>query len=868
MATTLVLTHENADFDAVASELAAVKLDPTATPVLPRRVNRNVLNFLTVYGSTFPFVRAEDLQRHQVDRITVVDTQTFTSVKGVRPTIPTRFVDHHPLMKPPEPYQQYSGEPLGATTTLLVEQMRQAGTILSPIEATLLMLGIYEDTGSLLYGTTTDRDLAAAAWLRQQGADLDIVRQFLQQVLSDDQQQLYTRLLEDTQTYEVSGVITVISSARFERVVEEVSTLAHKIRETYDAHAVILLVAMEDYVQLIARSTVDEIDVSRVASSFGGGGHPRAAAAQIREARLEEVHRKLIDMLPGLVQPSVRVEELMSRRVHVIDGGDTVSTAASRMQRSGHEGYPVLENGKLVGLLTRRAVDRAMGHNLAASPVREVMEPGAISVSPDDSIDALQRIMMESGWGQIPVQDKEGNLLGIVTRTDVLKRWDQRQQTLDVRAGEIAHLLREKLPRGLMKILEVVAEHAQALNLSLYIVGGFVRDLLLGLPNTDIDLVVEDEAIELARALRLEFGGSVTYHAQFGTAKWIFGSETAQALAQRLQVPVAELPQFIDLVTARREFYEAPAALPTVEQGSIKLDLHRRDFTINTLAIRLSPAPFGKLLDFYGGERDLRNGIIRVLHSLSFIDDATRLLRAVRFEQRFQFTIEPATAGLISGALPYVGRVSGHRIKHEIDLIFKEAMPENVMRSLDERDILEAIWPGLKFDEWSAQAFRDARSAALNGETPSVALIEQYWVIFAWRFPDPEGLIRRLNLPSDLAAYIRGAYRLYHLLPELERDQPPSAVWRRLNGLPPVVLSVVIQLVKSDRVRSYIERYMTDWQYRRPKLTGDDLKRMGLPEGPRIGKLLAELQRALQDGEISSPDEERVFAERWLRENP
>ena len=165
MTVTLILTHENADFDAVAAQLAAAKLDPGAIPVLSRRLNRNVQNFLTLYGNALPFVHPDQLTRKRIEKVTVVDTQSYGTVRGMRPDTPINIIDHHPLMKALEPHQHYTGEPLGATTSLLVEQMRELQTTLTPIEATLLALGIYEDTGSLVYGTTTARDLIAAAWL-------------------------------------------------------------------------------------------------------------------------------------------------------------------------------------------------------------------------------------------------------------------------------------------------------------------------------------------------------------------------------------------------------------------------------------------------------------------------------------------------------------------------------------------------------------------------------------------------------------------------------------------------------------------------------------------------------------------------------
>ncbi|MCC7452439.1 MAG: CBS domain-containing protein, partial [Anaerolineae bacterium] len=768
-------------------------------------------------------------------------------------------------------------------------------TTLTPLEATLLALGIYEDTGSLVYGTTTARDLIAAAWLLERGANLDIVRDFLEHPLSDDQIDLYNRLLEGSQTYEVGGYVVLIATAQIKRNVEEIATLAHKIREAYDASAIILLVGMKDTVQLVARSTVEDIDVGQIAAAFGGGGHGRAAAAQIHDRSLEQVQGQLVDMLPNIVHPSVRVSDLMSWGVQTIKPDDTVEDAGARMQRFGHEGYPVVSKGKVIGLLTRRAVDRAMSHGLAKKPVKQVMDSGAITVRRDDSMETVQQVMMQSGWGQVPVVDGEGKLLGIVTRTDLIKRWGQ-HQTSDTHSNHIQQQMRDTLPVGLLTLLEAIGKEAQAQNVGLYAVGGFVRDLLLGKANMDIDLVVEGDkdAIGLGRALRDRYGGKLEEHQSFRTAKWLLDESVAQKLLPHPPAPSPQAergspgapvppryevergiggeanlsvwPPFIDFVTARREFYEEPAALPIVEQGSIKLDLHRRDFTINTLAIRLSPAPF-KLLDFWGGERDLQRKIIRVIHSLSFVDDATRMLRAARFEQRLDFQIEPNTEALFADALPYIQRVSGDRLRHEIDLILQEAEPEKALRRLHSLGVLQAIYPDLTFDEWLALAFMAARwEFALTAQAfyPTADLPTVYWIILVCRLTNIEALAQRLQLSQAMTRQMFQGHAVYQALPDLDHLLKPSEVADRLDNLSDNVLLAAWAIASTVIARDQITQYAREWRHVHPTITGKDLLALGLRPGPIIGTLLTRLRRAWLDGQITTPAQERPTLQQWI----
>jgi len=220
-----------------------------------------------------------------------------------------------------------------------------------------------------------------------------------------------------------------------------------------------------------------------------------------------------------------------------------------------------------------------------------------------------------------------------------------------------------------------------------------VRDLLLERPSPDFDLVVEGDAIALARSLARRFGGRVTGHARFGTAKWHLAGHKD---GEPSRLSVAGLDS-IDLVSARTEFYTHPTALPTVERGSIKLDLHRRDFTINTLALRLDGRHYGELHDYWGGVDDLKAGLVRVLHSLSFVDDPTRILRAVRFEQRFAFCIEDRTMQLLLEARPLIDRLSGDRIRHELNHILATSYAPQVLQRMHNLGILSAIhraWVG------------------------------------------------------------------------------------------------------------------------------------------------------------------------------
>lgn len=854
-----ILTHENADFDALAALLAAKKNYPEALALLPRRLNRNVRDFCALYGDALPFTRQDDLPRRRFRSILIVDTQSVSSARGITPETRVHMIDHHPLARELKKGMTFSGGDVGATTTLLLEEIHAKELPLTPIEATLLLLGIYEDTGSLSYVTTTARDASAAAFLLEQGASLAVVNDFLHHPLTDAQRKVYQQLLERIKTIDIAGHAIAMATARADAYVEEVSTLAHQLRELYDPAALFVLVQMDDHIQMVARSDRAAIDVAAIAEAFGGGGHAKAAAAVIRGVDLRQAKAKLVKLLKAAVKPSVTVRELMSFGVHTLEPNATVAEAAEMMRRYGHEGFPVVRRGKLVGVLTRREIDRAMHHKLANASIQNLMRKPA-SVSPDDTLEKLRAVMIEADLGQVPVV--EGNaIIGIVTRTDLIKQWGVARPS---RAAEMAARLEQWLPSEWLTLLREASQAAHELGFSLYIVGGFVRDLLLNQPNLDLDLVVEGDAIALSKHLAKEHGGRVHGHTRFGTAKWTLEEmkdERGKMREQNLSSLISPLSS-LDFTTARTEFYAHPSALPEVERSSIKQDLRRRDFTINTLAICLDPERYGQLLDPFGGEQDLQRGLIRALHNLSFVEDPTRILRAVRLEQRLGFKIEARTAELIGDALDLIHRVSGPRVRHELTLIFQESEPEKAMARLNDLGVLQAIFPSLGFDEWHAGKFRAAREGSATELTCfgllAYRLTPADAAAFALRFKlskaETQTILALLALRDEVAQPLAAAEVL-----------APSTIYHWLNDYSDEALGIFAIAADDARLRERIDLFRTRLRGVTPKLTGDDLKRMGIPPGPVYRRILARLRDARLDGEISSrEEEEEIVRSHWV----
>ncbi|MDI6814888.1 MAG: CCA tRNA nucleotidyltransferase [Dehalococcoidales bacterium] len=396
--------------------------------------------------------------------------------------------------------------------------------------------------------------------------------------------------------------------------------------------------------------------------------------------------------------------------------------------------------------------------------------------------------------------------------------------------------------------MQVAGEMAQSQGQSLYLVGGAVRDLLLGQTNLDLDLVVEGDAINLGQQLIQIKPGKIITHPRFGTAKLRWSKWS------------------IDLATARSETYVKPGALPRVKPGSIDSDLFRRDFTINTMAIELNPSHYGQLIDLYGGMADLEYKLIRVLHEKSFSDDATRIWRGLRYEQRLNFQLEPATLQLLKQDIPMLDTISGDRIRQELELILKEKYPEKVLRRADELKVLPKLQPSLKGNGWLEEKFEQARQLS-SPDLPPVGL---YLALLAYHLTNEENehLISRLRLTKLLTQTLRDTNSLKTNLQSLADPKlPSSSIYRILHGysLP----AIMANSLAGDHpvARQHMQLFINKLRYVKPALTGDDLKRMGIAPGPDIKEVLELLLEARLDRKITTKQGEEGLVNSWLARN-
>lgn len=404
--------------------------------------------------------------------------------------------------------------------------------------------------------------------------------------------------------------------------------------------------------------------------------------------------------------------------------------------------------------------------------------------------------------------------------------------------------LKEYLPQQLFYLLQDAGVKATELGQTLFLVGGVVRDLFLGRTNCDLDVVVEGDAIKLAQELAKSSQVKAILHHRFGTAKLRFADFS------------------LDIATSRRESYKCPGTLPDVQPGSITDDLLRRDFSVNAMALYLTPERFGELIDPYLGQEDINDRLIRILHPNSFRDDATRIFRAIRYEQRLGFKIEQHTANLLRRNLNMIGTISGDRIRHELVLILMEAYPERVLRRAEELGVFAELHPSLKGNGRLSAQFEQARQLDKRSSVYSLYLC---LLVYHLSAGENEQLMAQFNFPSKLAEATQQTLRLKAQLDCLTKPGiKPSDVYQLLHGYITQAVQANMLASQSEAIKQHLHLYLTKLRYMKPLLSGDDVSKLGVPSGPQCGDVLDILLGARLNGEVRTKQDEKNLVRGWL----
>jgi len=744
----IIVTHTNTDFDALASLILASRLYPEAQLVLPGSCESNVRNFLSQYPHGVNIKKSKHIKLDSVTKLILVDTRQpsrigkFISLTDG--TIPIHIYDHHPAQEGDIEGELMEIKETGATVTIILEKIKEQNITITPVEATIAALGIYEDTGSLIFSTTTPTDISGVAYLISCGADLTVISKFLEKELTVDQVFILNDLLHSQEVHQINNTKVVMAEVKINKYVGELSVLAHKIMNMESLEVLFCFIVLEDRIHLIARSRTKKVDVGEVLALIGGGGHKTAASATIKEETIETVKKKLLEIL------QIKL------------------TCTKQMSTFPFPLYP----------------------------------------------------------------------------------------------RNIKHLMEKSLPVPIQNVLKLIGEVGDLVKVNVFVVGGFVRDILLGKPTFDLDIVVEGDGIDFAKKLTKKAPGYYKTHERFKTAKVIFENGVK-----------------IDLASAREEVYEHPAALPYVSPGGIYNDILRRDFTINALAIQLNSTHYGDLIDFVGGEKDLRDGFIKVLHDRSFIDDPTRIFRAIRFTSRHAFSLTPQTKELIikSATQDLFSRLANQRVRDELILILKDDNPGKAILQLQELGILKYVYPLLAFGTREAILFKKITSILFYLELIIGHKPIEKWLIYLL------GLIDNLNKDSALEfmqhlkftqlqqkTVIKDKENSQVLIDFLKthKNPTPAEIYHHLSGIPLEVLVFILAKIDAfeneemaSKMKKQIIFFLTELANVKVAITGNDLKKLGYRPGPIYKEILEKVLAAKLNGQVKTKKDELKYVQ-------
>lgn len=668
----IILSHVHLDYDGFSSMILAKKLYPNAKIVLSGDVSLHLKDVYNFYIDKFEIFKASEIDINLIKRIILVDTNNFKrlgkfSVLSDKKDLDLIVYDHH---------LSYD---YGSNTSLLLNKIFNKNLTISNIESTIALMGIYEDTGNFTFKNTKAIDLLYASKLIGLGANFNFAIKSVNKSLDKIHSNLLMEFLDKGETKTINNLKYFIVSYATDTFINNIDIIINKVLEFIECDACFIITGNFKKSIIIGRSTNKNIEINKILKVFNGGGHSFAGSGTIKNIDLFDISSKLIYEINKLKIDFKNAKSIMKSPIKTIHSDLKIKDTLKIMAEFGYSGLPIVDGENLTGITSRKDVEKAVRLGYGNAPVKAYMTKKVITVDALDSIDIVKNLMVQYEISRIPVVENN-KIIGIITRSDLLEAlYDEKNIEkiyFNKNIKKIINDLKVKLPEQITSIFTAIRKISKTQNTKIYMVGGIVRDLILNIKNDDIDLVVEGNAIEFVKILIDEIPfKKVTFHEKFKTAIIYFDDNLK-----------------IDFASTRIEYYEFPSSLPNIEIGNIKDDLYRRDFSINALAIDLSDENYN-IIDYYDGYKDILDKKIKILHNLSFIEDPTRIIRAIRFATRYDFHFDDTTLDLMYQAISngILKNLSWERFRAELILIFKE---KNFIKSiyfLNDLDIFKLI---------------------------------------------------------------------------------------------------------------------------------------------------------------------------------
>jgi tRNA nucleotidyltransferase (CCA-adding enzyme) len=851
--------------------LAASLLYPQARVCMIGSREGNLKRFLERYHNKFEIIKEKNVSMEEVSKIISVDNRDVTRMGKVGDYLAANreemkritiiCYDHHPSSQNDIESDYSHVELTGACTTIMLTFLKNAGIQISPFYASIFALGIYEDTGNFLNASITANDFAAASYLFSVGASLDLIREFLPKEFSPRQLELTNKMLSLCETISIKGMEVSFIELRTEGYRDDIAYLLQTVKASRNLKLIFCICYREEKVQVIARNDYEFIFLDKLLQELGGGGHRSAGFASLPKEEADNLKNRIIDLLEQQVVDYGTASDIMTVPVDIAPRSLKISEAREFLISKHYSTLIIGDENRIAGILTKKDISRAIHHQMSDMPVESCMSLNVITVKENESIYKVYKTMVDFNIGRIPVTDNEGRVTGIITRSDLLHyhfhfQFKKKEAKADFES--IKQLMLKNLEKEIIELLKQAGHVAETLGMKAYIVGGFVRDLIMQRYNYDLDLVIEGDGLLFAEKFTEKFGKKMKPFPQFGTAYVVLKNNRK-----------------IDIATARTEFYAGSGSLPDVEYSNIRNDIYRRDFTINSLAVSLNPKQFGILHDYFGGRRDIRLGLIKVLNNMSFIEDPIRVLRAIRFEQRFGFTIEEKTLHLLTGSLRQksLKTVSVERIRSELIISCKKGAADSFFYRLEELGILKDININLVFTTKKREICRRINDLSIWFANSFPAEDLETWICYHLALLEDLSLRIRIKITKQLKYsnyFVDCVYKVVRFtettLKELEILENKGEIAFLLKNLNKESIIYLIAYADNLRLKEKLLYYLTTSRFVRTELDGDDLIELGVPEGKEIGVILSELWKAKINHELPDKEAELSYVKKLLKE--
>ncbi len=866
----VVFLEKGADLDALSSAFGITILNKDAKILIPDILSHTAKTVLTRFKDIFSKKIIEKKDLGKIEKIYLVDSHNVKKAIDELKDFLDKYVevevlDHHQILE--KNLKIFEGEEklkiydfnvnikyhikdTGSATTIVVEGIKEKNIPLSPLEATILALGIYEDTGNFTYMITTPKDLYIGAFLLEKGVDLNSIRDILEKRITDKQIRILEQLTENIHFIYKNSIKVAISTAYCLEYIPDVSSVLSMIKEFEETDAFFVIINTKGKITVIGRSKSEEINVGRILSNLGGGGHPFAASATVKGLTSAEVKEILENLILTNLYRDTYIKEIMDVSIPVYEGENPIYS----VKREDLE-KPVLliidKTGKFQGVVFTKVIKEALKHNIKKAILSDFILNDIYTFSPYTTLGEAEQLILNSSQTIFPVIDK-GKPLGIVTKNQITillhgqpffseKDIFISRERLKPRYINFQYKLSRFFPSELIKELKQIGELSKELGFKSYIVGGVVRDVILGKKNLDIDIIVEGDAPKLAKEYAKRYKLKVHTFEEFMTAQI--------TLENGLK---------IDFATARKEIYEYPGAYPKVQKATLKEDLYRRDFTINTLAIEITEGNFGVLIDYFNGLRDIKDKVIRILHQLSFVEDPIRILRALRFAGRFGFRLGKQTEKFLKLAVKeeLLKVAPTGRVNLELSYSFNEEKVVEIILLMNKYKVLNQLIPEFYFDE--------KREEIITRLKDTITAFEMFFQIKVDKVSNFL-LALMYHLPLDISFNILRKYHFHQSIRFFEEFFNKRTIFRNIPEKNSH-LYLLIKDIKKDllvffcsyldvEIAERIVYILKKEEEKKLLISGRDLKELGFKPSPIFKEIIEDVFMKFLDGEIKNKKE-------------